>query len=288
MTTVQNMPVQRLSFGRSSWFTLLAGRRYRKTLSWIALKLKMFLLLGGLFFLLGCKQVLYSGISERQANEMVALLHANSISVSRERDKDGIYSILVKENSVGSATMLLSSAGMPRETFKAFDDIFPGNSIVTTPFEERARHTFMMSQELGQTINEIRGVVSARIHLALPQDTGSFESNSRPRAAAAIYYNSNFDQANAVPRIKNLVSFSVPNLEYENISIGLFEANGISKIRIEEITIPGAAMASGFGAQKTLSGGPSQMAGLFLLVVIVSLIMSVLVTIALKMMRKLF
>jgi type III secretion protein J len=46
--------------------------------------------------------------------------------------------------------------------------VFKREGFVSSPLEERARLVHAMSQEIANTINNIDGVVTARVHLVVP------------------------------------------------------------------------------------------------------------------------
>lgn len=174
----------------------------------------------------GCKQILYSDLTERQANEMVAVLASAGIESSRERDKKNIYAISVDESQIAVAITILKNNGLPRETFQNLGDIFSADGIVGTPFEERARFAHAMNEELSHTISEISGVRTARVHIMLPEVTRYSTDEDPARASIVIHVDSDFSEGEFLPTIKNLVAHSVANLEYENVAVAVFPASG--------------------------------------------------------------
>ncbi len=218
---------------------------------------RAFLLLG-ILLVAGCKEVVYSGLSEVEANEMVAILEASGISSGRERDKDGVYSLLVEGADVAPAITILKTEGYPRKKFRSMGDIFSAEGIVGTPFEERARFIYALNEELSRTISTISGVRSARVHIMLPA-TSRFDRDAKSsRASVTIHFEEEFAAQQFVPTIKTLVAHSVPNLEYENVAVALFPVGGASVVRIER-PLPGnaanAATIDGSGLLPSIPAG---------------------------------
>lgn len=199
--------------------------------------------LGAFLILAGCKEALYTQLHEVEVNQMVAVLQAAEMSVSRRIDGDGFYSLMVEGDQVGPAVLLLQKEGLPRQKFSTLGEIFPDDGIVGTPFQERARFMHALNQELSETISHIEGVREARVHVVLPEPE-RFDREAKPASTAvAVYHHADFDAAKIVPTIKTLVAHSVPELVYEQVSVSLFEAPG-AQLQINELGSAGAADAS--------------------------------------------
>ncbi len=222
--------------------------------------------------LAGCKEVLYSELTETDANAMVAHLDAAGISASRKADKDGIYAILVQSADIPGAITVLNNEGLPRKSFQSIGTIFNAEGIVGTPFEERARFIYAMNEELSRTLSAIHGVTTARVHIMLPETQRFAQDAPISRASVAIHYEDGFAAQQHVPTIKTLVSHSVQNLEYDNVAVALFAAETLQVSRTDQDAAAqgGPSLASSVD----FSGIPNK----FLL--IVAAIASVLLTLA--------
>ena len=172
--------------------------------------------------LAGCKEVLYSDLSENEANEMVAVLDAGGISAGRVRSKDGIYDITVDEALVASAVNLLQAAGYPKHRFQSLGDVFAGDELVGSPFNERARFMHAMNEELSRTISQIDGVRSARVQVMIPAQDKYDPTPKAATASVAVMYDERRDLSTFVPVIKTLVAHSVPDLAYDDVAVALF------------------------------------------------------------------
>ena len=182
--------------------------------------LKTGLILCTLLLLQGCKSELYSHLDEQNANRMVAILQSKGISVDKQRQKDGTLSVSVDENDFVNAMRWLDAAGLPLQQHDTFDQIFKSGGLVTTPTEEHARITYALGQELGQTLGSIDGVLTSRVHVVVPQsDPLSRKAPVKPSASVFIRYAPGTAIDDLVPRIKNLVASSVPDLDYDRVSV---------------------------------------------------------------------
>ncbi len=179
-----------------------------------------------LFALVGCKEILFSKLDEIEANEMVAILSAAGVAAERERDKDDFYSLLIDKEDVAAATTLLRNQGYPKPKFQSLGDVFTAEGIVGTPFEQQARYIYAMNQELSQTVTSISGIRSARVIVTAPPKE-RYERKAPPATASVtINYEPNFNVEPQVPKIKLLIAYALPNLEYDNVAVALFPASG--------------------------------------------------------------
>jgi type III secretion protein J len=77
---------------------------------------------------------------------------------------------------------VLGAAGLPRQALRTLGDVFPKESFVSSPLEERARYIFALSQEVQQTLMQLDGIVDARVHIALPERS---LLDDKPQSASA-------------------------------------------------------------------------------------------------------
>jgi type III secretion system YscJ/HrcJ family lipoprotein len=179
-------------------------------------------------FLCACEEVvLYKNIEENEANLMTATLMKENVPVERIGNKDGTYNIIITDNSEFSrAISILSMRGLPKAKFESLCTIFKGDGMVSTPVEQKARYTCAKSQELSGSLNELDGVSAARVHLVLAE-TDPISRKVKPASASImIKYKAGMDVDALVPRIKQLVSYGVEELPYQNVSVMLSEELG--------------------------------------------------------------
>jgi type III secretion protein J len=172
--------------------------------------------------LAACQNVeLYSSLTEREGNEILAVLLSHDIPATKTRTKDTVK-ITVAQNDVARAIETLRRYGYPRDQFTHLGDIFQKQGLISSPLEERVRYTFGLSQMVAETLNQIDGVLSARVLIVLPEDS-QFGKAAQPSSASVfIKYLPGLGVEDAIPRIKMLVQHSVDGLEYDKISVVLF------------------------------------------------------------------
>ena len=195
---------------------------------------KIRIVMFSLFVLLlsGCKVQLYTGLTEKEGNDMLAILLDNSIPAEKLMDKDGNVTLNVATDDVSRAIRLLRTHGHPKDKFSSVSEIFPKDSLISSPTEEKARYTYSMSQELSATISMIDGVLTARVHVVLPQDSGAGEASFPSSASVFIKYTPELELAGFVPKVKTLVANSIEGLSLDKITVSLFPSAQVTPDRV--------------------------------------------------------
>lgn len=171
-----------------------------------------------LALLAGCKTELYSDLTEREANQIVAALSEIGIPADKRASNDGM-SVRVVDSRFAEAVQLLTARGLPAQDYQSFGDVFKKEGIVSSPIEERARYIYALSQELSRTIAEIDGVLSARIHVVLPE-TDMLGRDFKPSSASIfIRYAPDAAVSEFTAQIKLLVANSIEGLIYDNVTV---------------------------------------------------------------------
>jgi type III secretion protein J len=175
-----------------------------------------------LSLLAGCKTELYSKISEQEANEMVSTLSQGGIASSKASPDGKSWSVTVSESDIPAALTLLRSRGLPRDRFQSLGDVFKKEGLVSSPSEERIRFIYAMSQELSNTLSQIDGVISARVHVVIPANDPLAEKVIPASASVFIKHRPELNTRLVTPAIKSLVFRSIEGLSYDDISVSFF------------------------------------------------------------------
>lgn len=180
-----------------------------------------------LALLAGCsEQELYGQLSERQANEMVAVLRSAGIDAEK-LSREGQFSVLTARGDFPQAVRTLNAQGYPRESFDSMGKVFKREGFVSTPLEERARLVYATSQEIANTLSNIDGVVTARVQLVLPERNPLADKAQPAAASVFIKHRPDRDLSGQITQIKALVVNSIEGLSYDNVTVALFSAEGM-------------------------------------------------------------
>lgn len=169
--------------------------------------------------LAGCQVELFTGLSEREANEMLAILLRAGMDAEKMPGAEGTLKITVDQKRFAEAVDLLKRNGYPREAFASIGEVFKKEGLISSPLEERVRFVFALSQELSQTISEIDGVLSARVHVVLPNNELAMENVVPSSAAVFIRHQADIPLDRLIPQIKMLVTNSIQGLAYDKVSV---------------------------------------------------------------------
>jgi type III secretion protein J len=180
--------------------------------------------LTALCILAGCQTEIYSNVSEREANEMLAVLLAQNISASKVAIGDGTFSLTVEETELKQALTFLDNKGLPRVGRETIGQVFSGGGIVSSPFEERVRYIYALGEDVAQTLQEIDGVLVARVHIVMPEEAALGQDAKPASAAIFIKQQAGYDLDFLVPQIRRLVANSIEGVNYEAITVVLVEA----------------------------------------------------------------
>lgn len=163
--------------------------------------------------------VMYTGLSEREANLMISALDASGIRYSKVREREGGVTVMVETTRFGEAVALLNAKGLPQQDFKSVDEVFGEGGLIPTPAAERARLTQVYNEELAKTISQIDGVLTARVHVVLPESDALGRNATPSSASIFIRRDANFGIDGFRSQLKNLLTHSIVGLSYEQVSI---------------------------------------------------------------------
>lgn len=184
--------------------------------------LRLLLLIITVGMLASCKQILYKEVAEQEANEMLEVLYSNDINAKKEYITNETVTVLVDSKDFNRAISILKRKGYPKAKFKSVGDVFAESSLIPSALEEKAKYVYAIEQSLANTISNLDGVLSSRVHIVYPERDNKNAMISHATASVFIKYNPNYDLQGITPKIKLLVSNAVNDLEYDKVSVTLF------------------------------------------------------------------
>ncbi|OHX10815.1 EscJ/YscJ/HrcJ family type III secretion inner membrane ring protein [Chromobacterium sphagni] len=173
--------------------------------------------------LAGCQQKdLLKGLDQQQANEVVAVLQRHNIEADKtDRGKTG-FSIGVAQPDFAAAVDWLRIYNLPSRPRVEVAQMFPSDSLVSSPRAEKARLYSALEQRLEQSLQTMAGILSARVHVSYDLDGGEAGRAVQPMHISALaVYDSEADPATMINDIKRFLKNSFAEVEYDNISVVL-------------------------------------------------------------------
>jgi len=167
-------------------------------------------------------KLLYADLSTVDSSAVAASLESSEIPY--EVSADGAR-ILVQEDQVGKARMLLAQQGLPNGGSLGYEIFDDQSGFGTTNFVQNINQVRALEGELSRTISSLENIRSARIHLVLPKRE-LFSRESREASASVflgIRPGAKISQGE-ITAIQSLIASAVPELDIKNVS--LIDSNG--------------------------------------------------------------
>lgn len=166
----------------------------------------------------GALRPLYGAGEPYPAAEVMQVLDAEQIAYQLHPQSG---QILVREAELGRVRMLLSAKGVQVAVPVGYDVFDKDEPLGTSQFVQDIRLKRSLEGELARTVMALKGVDSARVHLALQESNSFVVSNRDPaKASVMLQMSPGFKLTpEQVGAIVNLVANSVPKLEVADVSV---------------------------------------------------------------------
>ncbi len=160
--------------------------------------------------------VLYGQLSERESGQVMDALTAAGI----EYKLSPSGAVSVPEAKVQEARIRLAGQGLPQSDSMGIEMIQKESALGASTLMETARYQSALETELARTIVKVRGVQSARVHLALPKPS-AFVRDARKATASVMVqlYPGRQLEPGQVAAVVHLVASSVPELAASDVTL---------------------------------------------------------------------
>ena len=176
----------------------------------------------GALFLSACNVPIAVGLDESDANQAVVALEKSGVAAEKERDPDaeGHWRISVARDDASSAAGILSAESLPPAASPGLLDAMGQGSIVPSIASEQAKFVAGTAGELERSLRSLNGVVSVRVHLAVPvQDALNPTETPTPASASVLLRHRGAAPPIAIVDIQRLVAGAVPGLSTNQVSV---------------------------------------------------------------------
>ncbi|MFN4297568.1 MAG: flagellar basal-body MS-ring/collar protein FliF [Brevundimonas sp.] len=160
--------------------------------------------------------LLYSNLDLREAAEITGALSQQGI---RYRTRGDGSTIMVHRDDVGTARLMLASSGMVTSGSVGYE-IFDTQSVLgQTEFQQNLNEKRALEGELARTIQSMRGVNTARVHITMPRREMFQRQAGDPTAAVVVGVGGRDLTGDQIRAIRNVIASSVPNMRPDRVTV---------------------------------------------------------------------
>lgn len=160
--------------------------------------------------------LLYTDLEMGDSAKIVSKLQSMSIPYQLSDDSS---TILVPANKVLELRMSIAQENLIGGGSVGYELFDRTDALGTTSFVQNVNHVRALEGELARTIRSIDSILSARVHLVLPQRQLFSRDERQPSASIAIKTRGGTLSAGQIRAIQNLVASAVPDLQADRVSI---------------------------------------------------------------------
>jgi len=171
--------------------------------------------LGAYYLSRPAQEVLYTGLEREDVSRIGAVL--KDAGIPFDVSSDGA-SVLVRYGHTAQARMLLAEKGLPQSSksgYELFNDL---GSLGLTSFMQEVTKVRALEGEIARTIQTMKGVKAARVHIVLP-DRGSFRREQQPASASVVIRTEPANDMTSAQAIRHLVAAAIPGMKVEKVTV---------------------------------------------------------------------
>ncbi|MDH3387994.1 MAG: flagellar basal-body MS-ring/collar protein FliF [Gammaproteobacteria bacterium] len=128
--------------------------------------------------------------------------------------------LLVEQSRMSEARLLLASQGLAGGASSGMEMLQQDQGLGTSQFIENARYNHALEAELVRSVESIRSVEKARVHLAIPEQSIFIRNRTRPSASVVVkLYPGRVLNAGQVEAIVQMIASSIPMMEGSGVKV---------------------------------------------------------------------
>lgn len=198
------------------WRSLLGlGTRRLAALGFVGLSVFAAVGFGGYYLSRPPLETLYTGLNAQDVSRIgVALREAG---IAFDVNAQGT-SVLVRYGQAAQARMLLAEKGLPASSVAGYELFDKMGSMGLTSFMQEITRVRALEGEIARTIQVMKGVKAARVHIVLP-DAGSFRRTRQAPSASVIIRTETTGDFSSAPAIRHLVAAAIPGMTVDQVTV---------------------------------------------------------------------
>ncbi|MEV8213505.1 flagellar basal-body MS-ring/collar protein FliF [Leifsonia sp. NPDC077715] len=159
---------------------------------------------------------LFSGVAASDASAIVDQLRTDGVPYQLT---DGGSTILVPQEKVYDERIKAASAGLPASNTGGYS-LLDKMGVTSSEFQQNVTYKRAMEGELGNTIGAMKGVKTASVRLAIPEETVFASEKKDPTASVFVEPQSGVTlSADQVQAIVHLTSAAVPGMKPTDVAV---------------------------------------------------------------------
>lgn len=173
-------------------------------------------------WVLGCDAPVAVDLDEADANQAVVALERGGVGSLKQKDPEheGHWAIVVARGEAARAIGLLAQENLPPRPAPGVLEALGESSVVPSRLSEQARYAVGQAGELERSLLGVDGVLSARVHLALPAPEGlTPEDNPTHPSASVLIRHRGATPPIATGEVERLVAGAVTDLSPKDVSV---------------------------------------------------------------------
>jgi flagellar M-ring protein FliF len=169
---------------------------------------------------------LFANMDVASAADITAYLQENKFSY--KLDNDGRTILIPKEN-LYEVRMSLARAGLPQDKGKGYE-LFDKNQLGMTDFAQNLNYRRAVETELARSIETLRAIERARIHVNIPKQTLFMDKKEEPTASVIVKLRPGESlEDKQVKGIQHLVASAIESLKARQVTVLDDEGNMLTK-----------------------------------------------------------
>lgn len=161
-------------------------------------------------------RVLFDNISSKDAALIVQQLEKDDVQYKLTDDT----TIKVPKDLVYSQRLKVASMGLPKSSGRVGFELFDKKEFGSTEFDQNVKYLRALEGELAKTIESLKPIYKATVHLAIPKETVFVAKQIPPSASVVLTLHENMIlNTKQIRGIKNLVAAGVARLEVNNVQV---------------------------------------------------------------------
>ncbi len=160
-------------------------------------------------------EVLYSGLDRTDVTRIGSALTEAGIVFDVNAAGD---TVSTNFSQTAPARMLLAEKGLPRSDNAGYELFDTMGSMGLTTFMQEVTRVRALEGELARTIQTLKDVRAARVHIVLPEQ-GSFRREQQPPSASVVIRTEKVEDFANAQAIRHLVAAAIPGMKVDQVTV---------------------------------------------------------------------